>query len=688
MYFYRIEAKMTEIEIRQEQVDFDQGYERTIKKRYLPIQRQSDKNGTIFIYSIDGEKITLGAIATEANWLKNNLPGFLSYTEVECCDICIEETTFADFRVMLMNSEADGYTHRDTGETVLKHFGIGKLQYRNNIEFKEYMLPEPYSKKKLFKMANELLCADTVIPELERIYQPSKDHVAGHPVHYLIQCDNDYICDGIYELMLSALCANKRLGTFRYAVASMSERHFDIDECQALYEACTDGALVIKCGEKINRELTAEERLIRAIFGEGCESDDSDDSNTFWLSSICQMALKYRDKTLTIFCLPRTSEKVRTKMREQLDIITLVDITETSLTKERAKAFLKQTAKKHNVTADKSLYKLADSEQIMFSSTELLRGFDVWYSKRLKSRSHPQYAAFTSSSQVSIKSAYSGDAYLELQQLIGLDDAKMVIKQALDYFKVQRLLCDQGLSRYRPSMHMIFSGSPGTAKTTVARLFARILRENELLSAGRMYEVGRADLVGRYVGWTAQKVESKFAEAMGSVLFIDEAYSLVDNQDGCYGDEAISTIVSEMENRRDDMVVIFAGYSGKMDAFLQKNPGLRSRISFHVPFPDYSPLELYHILEHIADKQSLILDDNVKGKIMPILLKASKEPDFGNGRYARNLIERARMKQAGRLLKMDIDKVTTDQATRLLAEDFEALTPTKAVIQQIGFYCA
>jgi AAA+ superfamily predicted ATPase len=468
----------------------------------------------------------------------------------------------------------------------------------------------------------------------------------------------------------------------------MSESTFDKTECRALYEACTGGALIIKCGERIEGEITPEDRFLRAIFGEKYRGPGSGATNAYWLSTICKMALEYRDKALTIFCLPRTSERVKVKMQEQLDIMTLVAIAENFVSYECAKQFLKQTARKRNIKPDKSLYDILNKEQTLFSSSELLRAFDVWYSRRLKCHSYPQYSVFTSSGQISSKAVHSGDAFSELQELIGLNEAKTIIKQALDYFKVQRLLCGRGLSSHRPAMHMIFSGSPGTAKTTVARLFARILRENELLSVGKLYEVGRADLVGEYVGWTAKKVERKFAEAMGSVLFIDEAYSLVDDNDGCYGDEAISTIVSEMENRRDDIVVIFAGYTEKMEGFLMKNPGLRSRISFHVPFADYSPSELYQILEYTADKQSLILGKGVRDKLMPMLLKAGCEADFGNGRYIRNLLERARMNQAGRLLEMDINKITSNQATRLLAEDFEEPVPARAAVQRIGFYSA
>ena len=173
--------------------------------------------------------------------------------------------------------------------------------------------------------------------------------------------------------------------------------------------------------------------------------------------------------------------------------------------------------------------------------------------------------------------------------MIGLTKAKAVIAQALDYYKAQKLFREKGISLERPAMHMVFTGNPGTAKTTVARLFAQIMKENGLLPVGDLIEVGRADLVGKYVGWTAPTVKAKFAAAKGSVLFIDEAYSLVDDKDGLFGDEAINTIVQEMENHRDDIVVIFAGYPDKMEQFLQKNPGLRSRIAFHMP------LSLIHI---------------------------------------------------------------------------------------------
>ena len=263
-----------------------------------------------------------------------------------------------------------------------------------------------------------------------------------------------------------------------------------------------------------------------------------------------------------------------------------------------------------------------------------------------------------------------------------------MINRALNYYKAQKLFADKGMTVDHPAMHMVFTGNPGTAKTTVARLFARILKDNNLLSKGKLIEVGRGDLVGKYVGWTAPTIQKKFREAQGSVLFIDEAYSLVDDRDGSYGDEAINTIVQEMENHRDDMVVIFAGYPDKMEGFLQKNPGLRSRIAYHVPFADYGTEELCDIANLIAKKKGLKLTEEACGKLSGIFEAARTEPDFGNGRFVRNVLEQAKMAQATRLLAMDFESLSRNDIATICAEDIEApKVSAKPVKRNIGF-CA
>jgi len=197
--------------------------------------------------------------------------------------------------------------------------------------------------------------------------------------------------------------------------------------------------------------------------------------------------------------------------------------------------------------------------------------------------------------------------------------------------------------------------------------------------------VGRADLVDRYLGGTAPRVKNHFQKAKGSVLFIDEAYSLVDDKDGLYGDEAINTIVQEMENARDDTVVIFAGYPDKMEGFLNKNPGLRSRIAFHVHFDDYSTAELCAILELMVKNHKMCLGEGAIEKAASIFASVARKPDFGNGRFVRNIFEKAKMKQAGRLVNMNVDSVTKKDLMTLVYDDFEAPPELKRDTRKIGF---
>lgn len=220
-------------------------------------------------------------------------------------------------------------------------------------------------------------------------------------------------------------------------------------------------------------------------------------------------------------------------------------------------------------------------------------------------------------------------------------------------------------------MHMVFQGNPGTAKTTVARIMARIFKEKGILSKGDLIEVGRANLVEKYVGQTAPNVKSYFEKAKGSVLFIDEAYSLADGEGkGSYGTEAINTIVQEMENNRDDVVVIFAGYKKEMKEFLKVNSGLSSRISFFVDFPDYSDDELFEILTKMAKDNHYTLADDVRSAFENYI--NSTVTSIGNGRFVRNAFERARIRQSSRICKLPVKQLTKELFV-LSGQDFGGL---------------
>ena len=227
----------------------------------------------------------------------------------------------------------------------------------------------------------------------------------------------------------------------------------------------------------------------------------------------------------------------------------------------------------------------------------------------------------------------------ELQALVGIKNAKDQVKKILAFAKMRKAMEEKGEQLEPITLNMEFVGNPGTAKTTVARIVAGLLKEIGIIKTGEFIEVGRADLVAQYVGQTAPMIQNVFQRAKGGVLFIDEAYSLLEEGRGGFGDEAINMIVQEMENNRKDTIVIFAGYPDEMDEFFLRNPGLRSRVPFRVNFEDYNVEEMLDICKLEAFKKGFLTDDMADKKIMEICEKSIKNKNNGNGRFCRNLIE-------------------------------------------------
>ena len=489
-------------------------------------------------------------------------------------------------------------------------------------------------------------------------------------VHYLIQTDDRETREGTFRLLLQALYANNRLQNKRYCFFNfIPGENFSSMVYDCLYKSAVGGAIVV-------RYLAYDDT-----------EDDYATCGRDTIELLCEIMKKYRNQVLTVFCLPRECTTSKDIFYENLGNTSIVEFKEEFVSGEYSKDFLRTLAKDSRIRTDKKLFEKLENEK-GYLTTDLHNLFDDWYNNKLKTAVYPQYKDVATVKHEVIKAAPKGSAYDELKQMIGLDEAKRVIDQALNYYKAQKLFADKGMKTDHPAMHMIFTGNPGTAKTNVARLFAKIMKENDLLSKGNLVEVGRGDLVGKYVGWTAPTIQKKFKEAQGSVLFIDEAYSLVDDRNGSFGDEAINTIVQEMENHRDDVVVIFAGYPDKMEGFLQKNPGLRSRIAYHVPFDDYDTESLCEIAKLIAKQKGLSFTEEAYEKLSGLFDTARSESDFGNGRYVRNVIEKAKMAQATRLLTMDFDSIGSKEVTTITAEDIELpKASTKSKAKQIGF-CA
>ena len=256
----------------------------------------------------------------------------------------------------------------------------------------------------------------------------------------------------------------------------------------------------------------------------------------------------------------------------------------------------------------------------------------------------------------------------ELDKLIGLENVKDVVKGILNTLEFNHKKKKMGIQTEDISLNMIFTGNPGTGKTTVARLIGKILKNMGILKKGHMIEVTRADLVGQYVGQTAIKTEEKIKEAYGGILFIDEAYSLNNGGQNDFGKEAIATLIKEMEDNRDKLVVIMAGYKDEMKDLLDLNPGFESRINFNVEFNDYNEDELLSIFKKLCKKEKYTISHNAYKELKEVLKEAVKNKDknFGNGRYVRKLFESIKMKQASRVIsdnlneKKEVLRITSD----------------------------
>ena len=244
----------------------------------------------------------------------------------------------------------------------------------------------------------------------------------------------------------------------------------------------------------------------------------------------------------------------------------------------------------------------------------------------------------------------------ELDSLVGLADVKNIIKGLINILELQHRKKEMGIESEDISLNMIFSGNPGTGKTTVARIISKILKAIGVLKKGHMIEVTRSDLVGEYVGQTAPKTLSRIKEAYGGVLFIDEAYSLNGSGGNDFGKEAIATLIKEMEDSRDKLVVIMAGYTKEMKELLNLNPGMESRVRFTVDFSDYNPDELIEIFNGLCKKESYVISEEAKEELRHILKiqYENKDKNFGNGRLVRKYFENIKMKQADRVIKEDI----------------------------------
>lgn len=617
--------------------------------------KKNCKDGLLFIHSVNGLHMQLCAVTFTDNYIEKHLVRFLRGLSTHLADVKIEEDVYSGFENMLRHAYRQDYIEDDDDIKSMASLDGMSRRWGRFSSWDENLIAEGGLDLAQARNASDaFLGAGVFSEELDRIFEGKDVKVVGHPVHYLIQTDSRDNRKEMYRTLLGCLYNRGRIHNRRYTYLDINGfSDIDSQAFEALYHAAYGGSVVIRYTPQDNEE-------------EGVFASSERETIEF----ICHLMKKYRNRVLTVLCFPRECAKTKALFYENLENMCLIELREDLVSGDDACRFLKYLAKQNNIRVDARLTAEIEDDKA-YDSSELTDIFERWYDHKLRNTYYPQYKANDSVKKTVQKAVPKGSAYDRLQSMIGLDSAKNVIGQALDYYKALKLFKDRGMKQDHPAMHMCFTGAPGTAKTSVARLFAEIMKDNGLLTKGQLIECGRQDLVGKYVGWTAPTVQRKFKEARGGVLFIDEAYSLVDDRDGSFGDEAISAIVAEMENHREDVVVIFAGYSDKMEGFLNKNPGLRSRIAFHVPFDDYDSNELVGITGLLAKDKGMKLSADAEEKLVGIFDEARKHSDFGNGRFARNVVEKARMKQAGRLVRMDLDQITDDDLVTIKAEDIE-----------------
>jgi probable Rubsico expression protein CbbX len=280
--------------------------------------------------------------------------------------------------------------------------------------------------------------------------------------------------------------------------------------------------------------------------------------------------------------------------------------------------------------------------------------------------------------EVNLESAFAdshvGDVLDKLEaELVGLAPVKSRIRDICAFLLVQRLRGQLEIDTEPPSLHMSFTGNPGTGKTTVALRMAEILHRLGYVRKGHMVAVTRDDLVGQYIGHTAPKTREVLKRAMGGVLFIDEAYYLYrPENERDYGQEAIEILLQEMENHRDDLVVIVAGYRDRMEQFLRSNPGLSSRMAHHIDFPDYTSPELLAIARLMLKQMQYALSEQAEAALREYIERRRAQPNFANARSIRNALDRARLRQASRLWAGRAKAITAHDLTTIEAEDIRA----------------
>jgi len=502
--------------------------------------------------------------------------------------------------------------------------------------------------KESLENSKKILASDSMKKELKRIYSSENEkQFYGNPVHYYLTAGSWGAARDMIDLLIPALLKNGRLQSKRVTfVNKISPNANRFDNFKNVFSCAAGGCAVV--------DLSGEVSV--GNFATGYQKN---------AQQLGKYLSEYGKDTLFIFVEIVGNVIYRDdNLAEILGNGDIVKIEEGFGDFKQALSYLDDLVNKSHFAKykEKDMAKYLP-DKLTYSVSDVFEAYGKWYGRGLKSHVYKAYKEFES---VKIeKKKIETKPYQKLQEMVGLNEIKEVINQVIAYQKMQVQRKQLGMDDAKSARNMLFYGEPGTAKTTVARLMGQILKEEGVLEVGHVVECGRQDLVGLYVGWTAKIVEDKFRQARGGILFIDEAYSLSDG-DKYFGPEAINTIVQLMENYRDEVLVIMAGYPERMEKFMNSNEGLRSRVAFQLNFPNYNSKELVDIMSLMLKEKQLNMSKEAINKCEKIFEEVMYIPNYGNGRFVRNFLEQIELKQAVRLSNEFAGKDITKDDIKLI----------------------
>lgn len=579
-----------------------------------------NNNSSFYLYSLKSNIITILAISNHVFDRTQNIEScfiqYSSFLPIKITNIDIQPITYFEYDKYV--EDLNGFMTPDNQDTIY---------LVDDFELEKHMVPNElgrFTYKEMFVIDTSMQILPELLPdynsEVKRILATSTNSFYGHPIHYYIKTEQVEDAEMVVKSLIMHLYSQKRVLSNRLVKVRVNPRFkSSMDLSISLGQHMASGGSIL-----FNISSDIDPFEIKSI-------EDQ-------ISLMCSTINNTQHEVLYFFYTNENTSFF--DLMNKFLQIKVLEIKAESLNYTNSKDYLTKKFIESKLDVSKIDYLINENQLYTLSQLNELVSREI--QNKLIISIYPEYKNF-----YDLKDDYlnktiecNDNGLKKLNELIGLEKIKQRIIEIVNGNKnYKQIFQKSSISSF--SNHMVFTGNPGTAKTTVARLLGQILKENQILSVGDFYEISRNDLIERYVGWTSKNIHEIFMKAKGSVIFIDEAYSIMDNGYDGFGEEAISTILQEMENNREDTVVIFAGYPEKMEKFINSNPGLKSRIKHYIHFDDYSISELIKISKHMLKQYNSTLTQDGIFLLTKHLVNSMNNSNFGNAREVRNLIEQS-----------------------------------------------